>query len=545
MKLSRVLSPRRKFTLINAGVFLYLFFLFNWLRGSAIASLGRFNPDEAELLAGGLRAAKSFIPFKDFTSPTFGPIWPLFLGYLHRFGLPLNLPVAHFLSALILILICKFIFDCSVRRFSVPIAIVVMTPFALQFATGLGDFDYLSLSTELLPLLFLVIATTITFRQGLSYKSIFIIGLFFGLAVFSKYFFAPLAFIGMVTTLWKARSDGVRWVLILKWMVIGFLLPITVLMSWALVAGVPVWKIIESPMMTLQYLHGGGLGNTACTDLSRLNNIRSSLTGHSASLSLMLLGISLCLTSETLIRNRQQLSKLVLLVLPPIIAIFLLSSNCTIFPHYNYLLVGGILQSFIASCSMSKKSSGSIPKSESRTILFLFAFVIAQISLTNVTQAVSAPLVNGPEKISQIFSASNGFSERAWDAEGIPLSSFCKRGDSVLVWGWSPELYSFYDWEPASRYVTTTLMMDKQLFYHDTKNFRKRFSEELQITNLDCVIVSIGPSFFGSFVEADSMKVQMPALWNRVTKHLEEKTFYWDSVNPVTILVPRQKTASS
>lgn len=109
MKTFKGTFEQRALRLVSVGICVYLFVLFFYLRWNAIVWRGRFNPDEAELLADGLRASKSFVPFKDFTSPTFGPLWPMFLGYLHRFGLPLSLPIAHLLSALILIMICKWL----------------------------------------------------------------------------------------------------------------------------------------------------------------------------------------------------------------------------------------------------------------------------------------------------------------------------------------------------------------------------------------------------------------------------------------------------
>jgi hypothetical protein len=540
LKTFRDSSERTKFNLLSVGVFLYLLVLFLCLRWNAIVSRSRFNPDEAELLADGLRAAKSFVPFKDFTSPTFGPIWPMFLGYLHRFGLPLSLPIAHLLSALILIMICKLVFNSLFRRFSFVLALVIVTPLSLQFATGLGDFDYLSLSTELLPLLFLVTATAITYRQVLEHRTVFYIGLFFGLAVFSKYFFAPLAIVGMLMALSKAQFDGLRCTSTFKWMIIGFCLPVLLLVSWAFLAGVPLWKILESPLMTFQYLQGGGLGNSTCSELDRLNNVRNSLSAHFASFSLLMLGISLCISSGISIRNRKQVLHIALVLSPPVVAIFLLLSNCTIFPHYNYLLVGGVLQLFIASTSLAPRDKNPFEKSESRIILSLYVFVTIQILLTNVVPAFSSPLAKGEEKSPHFFSTANGLWERAWDSERTPLSSFCARGDSVLVWGWSPELYSFYGWEPASRYVTTTSMIDHEMFSHDLTNSRAKLRDDLDVARLDCVVLAIGPSFFGGFNENDSMKVQMPDLWEKAISELKVKTFYWDSVNPVTVLIPRQ-----
>ena len=448
--------------------------------------------------------------------------------------------MAHLLSALILILICKLVFDCLVRHFSVPLALIIVTPFALQFASGIGDADYLSLSTELLPLLFLVVATNITYRHTLRNRNIFFIGLLFGLSVFGKYFFAPLAFIGLIMALLKARSDGLRLSSTIKWMTLGFCLPIFLLMSWAISAGVPLWKITESPLMTFQYLQGGGLASSSCTVLTRIGNIRNSLSAHVATFSLLLLGISLYLRTAIGLKPRHQILRFLIILSPPVVAIFLLLSNCMVFPHYNYLLIGGILQSFFASLYMSEIDKKLDLRIESRIIILLYAFVIMQILLTNVTQAVSAPLTNPLEKSSRFFSASAGLWERAWDKDKVPLSSFCKTGDSVLVWGWSPELYSFYGWEPASRYVTTTLMIDQKHFSHDTNYYRAKLAEDVELANLDCLVVAIGASFFGEFGENDSIKVQMPEFWEKAVVGLEVKTFYWDDVNPVTVLVPRQ-----
>jgi hypothetical protein len=437
-------------------------------------------------------------------------------------------------------MICKLVFNALVQRFSIALALIILTPFSLQFATGLGDLDYLSLSTELLPLLFLVTATAITYRRVLEHKTVLYIGLFFGLAVFSKYFFAPLAMVGILMALSKAQSDGLRWTSTFKWMIIGFCLPMLVLVSWALLGGVPIWKILESPLMTFQYLQGGGLGTSACSGLDRVNNIRNSLSAHFSSFSLLLLGVSLCISSGISLRNRHQAFQIVLILSPPVVAVFLLLSNCLIFPHYNYLLVGGVLQLLIASTSLKPRGEDSQANSVSRIVLSLYVFVIMQILLTNVVPAITSPLGIGAEKSPRFLSSANGLWERGWDSERSPLSTYCARGDSVLVWGWSPELYSFYGWEPASRYVTTTAMIDHDMFSHDLTTSRARLRDDLDLTSLDCVVIAVGPSFFGNFDENDSMKVQMPYLWDKAVSRLTEKTFYWDGVNPVTVLVPRQ-----
>lgn len=54
--------------------------LFALGRISIIASRIALNPDEAQLLADARRASISFVPYDTFTTPTYGPIWPMLLA---------------------------------------------------------------------------------------------------------------------------------------------------------------------------------------------------------------------------------------------------------------------------------------------------------------------------------------------------------------------------------------------------------------------------------------------------------------------------------
>jgi hypothetical protein len=173
------------------------------------------------------------------------------------------------------------------------------------------------------------------------------------------------------------------------------------------------------------------------------------------------------------------------------------------------------------------------------------SFVIAQVLLTNVASVWTAPLVQNNESLFKVLSTDSAISERGWTSSNKPLSEICRRKSSVLIWGWSPDLFSYYNWQPASRYVTTTLMMDTQMFAHDTTTFRLRLEKDLLTSKINCVVVAVGPSFFGGFTEKHSMKSQMPQLWNRLKTQMDEVTVYWDRVNPVTILVAKEKTIST
>ena len=70
------------------------------LRGLYLASSTMMNPDEAELLAAGRRAALNLLPYVTYTTPTYLVAWPFALGVLAALGVPMTLPTAHVLSAL-------------------------------------------------------------------------------------------------------------------------------------------------------------------------------------------------------------------------------------------------------------------------------------------------------------------------------------------------------------------------------------------------------------------------------------------------------------
>ena len=68
---------------------------------------------------------------------------------------------------------------------------------------------------------------------------------------------------------------------------------------------------------------------------------------------------------------------------------------------------------------------------------------------------VSAVLVvRIPTGVDRLTTLNDPLAPSATDATS--LSTDCPTGSRVLVWGWAAELYSSYDWTPASRYVNAT-----------------------------------------------------------------------------------------
>ncbi len=129
------------------------------LRGRFLASSATYNPDEAELLAAGRRAALNLVPYVTYTTPTYLIGWPFALGVLADLGVPMTLPTAHVLSALAYVAFALIGWVAVSRRLGWIAAglLILPTAVALFAAHSTRPRDFLALGTELLPA-FLVLA---------------------------------------------------------------------------------------------------------------------------------------------------------------------------------------------------------------------------------------------------------------------------------------------------------------------------------------------------------------------------------------------------
>lgn len=523
------------------------------LRREAILTKDVFNPDESELLADGIRASMSWVPFRDFTSPTFGPIWPLMLGLLHRVGLPLTLPVAHFLSAAMIAAICVLVAILVGRNVGRRIGVALSLPLALQFGSGLGEWDFLSMSTELLPVLFLTAGCVLAFTKRLSYRRAFLAAILFGLAVFSKYFFAPVAFVGLLAVLVRLLAAGRKPIRSLAIVFGGAICVYAVLVLVAIGLGEPRWKIFESLRITWEYSRGGGL---ATKDPLTLNQ-KISLLGQEAvrQISVLLIAITALLFAAVrprglprpLAKSWRDLRDVAwsdILRLGTVAAVVsgfgLLLLSGPNFPHYWYLALAGSIVALGCGSSVFASLGGfdsvSCGQSIRRVLTACIGLLCIPLILGSVAP-VNGSVVDGAKtSLAALFTSSGAQWERAWTKDGRPLSDFCPAGSRVLVWGWHPMLYSFYDWIPASRYVVTSGMISDNDVNIEPHWLRRRLSNDVVADDVDCVIDAGGPAFFGGYTDRANMKEQMPDLWSHLGGSMDQVTFYWDRVGPFQVL---------
>jgi hypothetical protein len=518
---------------------------FLWFRLQSISTKRSFNPDEAELLAIAKRASINFIPYEHFSTPTHGAPWPYFLALINKLGLPLTIPVAHLLSCLVGIVVSVLLLLRIQKYLGNILGFITVFPFILVWSIGFGDSDFQSLSTELLPVLLITIGVFIASSTDSTDRNILVASCLVGTAAWAKYSFAPISLLVLCVFVYllQKRRGG-----ILKQMfVVGVsanVIPIVVF-GIAIAIVRPQYLIWETFEFTFQYMGQGGLGSAKPPNLG----VRISVLGGNVVKCFPLIIMFTVIMGFYEIgseRQRNYMKKMPLGVLiVGMISSFLL---WPVFPHYNLLIIGsGVAASLLVpifytvidtGCTHNKIRESNFLLYVGVTTIVLVAMLYAPVMATNQTTS-DLTTTRTP------WIAKSAMWERAEDKDGVQLSEVCAPKSKVVVWGWSSELYSYYDWMPASRYVNTVVLMFPNEINTNPVKYRENFTREIYNDEPDCIIDATGPSFFPGYGPEKQMSAQMPELWKKLQKTYRQYQFFYDGVNPFEVLVREENIAIS
>jgi hypothetical protein len=73
---------------------------------------------------------------------------------------------------------------------------------------------------------------------------------------------------------------------------------------------------------------------------------------------------------------------------------------------------------------------------------------------------------------------------------------YCPRGSQVLVWGWSAELFAYFDWVPTPNIVND---VGRIKFSQLSPAALARIESAISNTKTDCIYEAIGVNYFGGF----------------------------------------------
>lgn len=532
---------------VDAAVVAVILAVFMFVRRDAVRSFMTLNPDETELLAAGKRAAMSFIPFKDFTVPTYGPAWPMFLGTLHRLGLPLTVPVAHLLSALAGVLCCAWVALGLRRSAGWGWAVIVVAPLVAHWSVGFFSPDFMAMSTEVLPMCFLAAACVVGFASPVvTSRRAITAAVLFGMVVWSKYFFAPLVLVALaalIVLLWRSGVRPVRAV-----MVVGSAsaAPFVAASAVALLAGVPWWKVSETIVFNWNYARAGGLlGQADITASSRFRvawDVVTHVPAASAMVVLVVAALAVRVARRSIALRSIDTVLFVSALVSTVVAFVLLYELHPIFPHYSYVYFGGCIQAvLLCRIALPRLSPAAMLSSVGRAV----ATGVAGVSLAAVVLMVPnyslkhAPDASWTTPWSSLFTTKGGMLAAITPvAPSDPgIDALCPAGSRVLVWGWQPAPYVYYDWQPASRYVVTTYQMDDNVIAADPAVYRPRLAEELMDRPPDCILDVWGITVWNSIGEDAKLSVQMPDLVARLSRRYVVHELFWGGDKPITVYV--------
>ena len=193
-------------------------------------------------------------------------------------------------------------------------------------------------------------------------------------------------------------------------------------------------------------------------------------------------------------------------VLPLAVTLLSLLPIYPLFPHYANLMYGGCL---LASCvavrlvAPTEKKTGQGRWVEG-TYFGISIAVVVMLMLSTVPDQVRDLAGQARHAVT-----GKGFSfANEVDRDATPLGTECPAGSRVIVWGWASELYAYYDWTPASRYVNTTWVLNPG---EHQAEYGSVLEDELRQSPPDCIVEAIGPAFFAGVDPARTLGAVVPS----------------------------------
>ena len=466
------------------------------LRGPDMLLNMPWNPDEAELLAQGRRAQDAlFPPYADFTTSTNTLLWPMFLGGLGALGIPLTFITAHILAALAYIFMSWSLFLLVKSRLGWRTAYLVTLPSSLWILSLTGDF--LSLSSELLPITLIVLAL-LNFAlpsrpPGL--LRFFASTALLGLAFWAKpqtSLIAGCVALGMGLSLAMLIREGNKHarLTIQKITVsglMGFLTPTLLILLVLVATGTYVNFVQETVMLHFSYLsERETFAGQSPNLLIRPSYAAEFIIGFAPAF-LWALAVFAVWSGSSLARARTiPRSQALLWLLPLLGACATLTLAFPIFDHYaNILFVAALTSAslVIVTESWSERGTGNVLRAPF-TVLMAFGTALVIIAMSILPRILDNALTWRDGNVR--FASQDVTSES--------LNAVCPPDSEVVVWGWASELYIWFDWNPATRYVNSwqfgSLPNDAWL--------RERLSQEVRSNRPDCIVDANREGFFGS-----------------------------------------------
>jgi len=494
------------------------------LRGHWLLSNGLLNPDEAVLLADGKRAALNLAPYHTYTTSTDLTLWPIFLGVLADLGVPMTLPTAHLLSGFFYLVMTLAGWFVIARRLGWTWATAIVVPTAAYLfakGTSAASGDFFSLGTELLPITAVFVAALVLYAPSapVSRRRLAIAAAIAGTAIWAKPQVGPLAaaFIASAVIIRNAPGSAVEAAEEPRSRALrdaaaaagGFLLPSALLLIVILASGTFHAFSLEGLDVVFSYVHHANAA-TVTTFGGRVSAVGTFLVGYPFAFLWAIGG----LFGWPLAAGRRELTALAVAWALPLVAciltLFVLSPQ--LFPHYaNFAYAAGLLSAVVGCQAHPPLRTAEVTRVD-RFRLAAVATATSALCLVTIGSVLGA---NVPFALREAGTAISGGGIRPvdpYDDGASTLPKLCPAGSQVFVWGFSAELYSYFNWTPASRYTANWQISNALSVGDHIEYYRQVLEEELRGNPPRCLVEAIGPSFFEDVPARDTIAGVMPGL---------------------------------
>ena len=469
------------------------------------------NPDESELIATARLAAMPGGLNFNYTTSTYGPIWPEFLAILNHLGMTLDHFNAHRLALIMKIFIFLTPQYLAIKQMGlfklspvlIPLNFILFAPTSIEFSF---------LTSGLLPLAFMTAAIVVVKRVRHRF-AVQTAGILFALAFMSKYQVALLSIILVYFIFQRSLTNGALDSRKFISDIIGFLLSIILTFSAFIIFLIQSQSFSkffqESLLLSINYSTTQGFGGGANL-LDKLSVGSSLLLGQPLLIISSLLMLFLAYVEMKSKPNFEVLRKKFSAINFSVLAllVFFALGFLTIsipgngFPHYILFFLWALTAFLLTfedppkvASPMQRKSNSS--ENTPTTKFFNVATILIVMSMClNIFVPAVKSYLNAPSVIE-----SNQI--RFEELSRSEILAYCPPKSQVLVWGWSSELFAYFDWNPPPNIVNDAARIRISQLSNNTIS---RLKSAVANRDTDCIYEAIGANFFGGMTLDEGVK---------------------------------------
>jgi hypothetical protein len=531
-------------------VWLFAFFVLSfslWARIPTFRNPLYLNPDEAELLSTSKLAAKSFFPYQNYTTSTFGPVWPEVLGYFNHFGANLSFVEGHILSYVFLLISFLVVQLRILTKHTNPPMLMYLIFLSIDFTIFLPtNYEFAYLSTETLPISLISLSILIlSFPKLTRPLNKFISGALCALAFLAKYQVAPLIVTVYFFSIFSGKNKKLKNksnYLYSFWS--GFSFTILIYIFLIFLGGGLSKFYNDSVKFSIFYSTGKIPVFSPPINILDKIQVGSSLilSNPTILLSLIFCIILLCKKQENFLLLEKSHGKILRIQSEQVSFIIIVLGFATIaatgnaFPHYLLFFMWALQLSMAFVLVQDNKRENQMEASNQNgltsrnfqlpILMFLLVVVVSPNSGFIAKEIKSKFLYTGPTK-ENLNVYINQLNTLGFDK--------CRKNSQVLIWGWSSEYYTYFNWNPPEDIVATTTSI--LLSGYESTAFTRRIQAAVYDRKTKCIFEAIGPRYFSNIPSEKTLDTTIPLLRDYINEHFS-KTIIPDQGGTLWVRVP-------